>query len=85
MAWHMRRPSTRSGPGSIVTGRNGTEDPIAELEHRDAIRDQALGAAYAAHDLDVPARYEVHLDRKLERTLAMLFRLKELRQSATPA
>ena len=61
------------------------EDPIAELEHRDAIRDQALGAAYAAHDLDVPARYEVHLDRKLERTLAMLFRLKELRQSATPA
>ena len=61
------------------------DDPIAELEHRDAIRDQALGAAYAAHDLDVPARYEVHLDRKLERTLAMLFRLKELRQPATPA
>jgi hypothetical protein len=24
-------------------------------------------------------RYEVHLDRKLERTLAMLLRLKELR------
>jgi hypothetical protein len=37
------------------------EDPIAELENRDAIRDHALGAAYAAHDLDVPARYEVHL------------------------
>jgi hypothetical protein len=55
------------------------------LEHRDAIRDQALGAAYAAHDLDVPARYEIHLDRKLERTLAMLFRLKELRQPAIPA
>jgi hypothetical protein len=62
--------------------RDWYEDPIAELEHRDEIRDQALGAA---HDLDVPARYEVHLDRKLERTLAMLFRLKELRQSATPA
>jgi hypothetical protein len=61
------------------------EDPIADLEHRDAIRDQAIGAAYAAHDLDMPVRYEVHLDRKLERTLAMLFRLKELRQSATPA
>ena len=27
------------------------EDPIAELENRDAIRDQALGAAYAAHNL----------------------------------
>jgi hypothetical protein len=55
------------------------EDPITELENRDAIRDQALGVAYAAQDLDVPARYAVHLDRKLERTLAMLFRLRELR------
>jgi hypothetical protein len=60
------------------------EDSIIELENREAIRDQALGAAYASHDLDVPARYEVHLDRKLERTLAMLFRLKELRRPATP-
>ncbi len=60
------------------------EDPIAELEHRDAIRDHALGAAYAAHDLDVPARYEVHLDRKLERTLAMLIRLRELRPATVP-
>jgi hypothetical protein len=55
------------------------QHPIAELEHRGAIRDQALGAAYADCDLDVPARYEVHLDRKLERTLAMLIRLRELR------
>ena len=61
------------------------EDPIAELEHRDAIRDQALGAAYAMPNLDMPARYEVHLDRKLERTLAMLFRLRELRLSAVAA
>jgi hypothetical protein len=51
------------------------------LQHRDAIRDQALGLAYAADDLDVPARYEVHLDRKLERTLALLIRLRELRRS----
>jgi hypothetical protein len=48
------------------------DDPIAELENRDTIRDQALGAAYAAHDLDAPVRYEVHLDRKLGRVLAML-------------
>jgi hypothetical protein len=61
------------------------EDPIAELEHRDAIRDQALGVAYAAFGLDTPARYEVHLDRKLERTLAMLIRLRELRRPAVPA
>jgi hypothetical protein len=28
------------------------------------------------------ARYEVHLDRKFERLLAMLLRLKDLRQGA---
>jgi hypothetical protein len=61
------------------------EEPIAALEHRDAIRDQAIGAAYTSPDLDVPARYEVHLDRKLERTLAMLFRLRELRRPAAAA
>jgi hypothetical protein len=57
--------------------------PIAELQHRDAIREQALGIAYAADGLEVPARYEIHLDRKLERTLALLIRLRELRQPAT--
>jgi hypothetical protein len=61
------------------------DHPIAELENRSAIRDQALGVAYAAHDLDAPARYEVHLDRKLERTLTILFRLRELRLPAVPA
>ena len=60
------------------------EQPIAELEHRDAIRDQALDMAYAADDLDVPARYEVHLDRKMEQTLAMLIRLRELRRTTVP-
>jgi hypothetical protein len=60
------------------------EDPIVELEHREAIREQALGSAYAAKRLEVTSRYEVHLDRKLERTLAMLVRLRELRQPAEP-
>jgi hypothetical protein len=60
--------------------REWFEGPLLELKHRDAIRDQALGIAYATDDLEVPARYEVHLDRKLERTLAMLIRLRELRQ-----
>jgi hypothetical protein len=57
--------------------------PIAELQHRDVIRDQAFGIAYAAVGLEVPARYEIHLDRKLERTLGMLIRLRELREPAT--
>ncbi len=60
------------------------DDPLAELKHRDAIRDQALGMAYASNDLERPARYEVHLDRKLERTLAMLIRLREFRGAALP-
>ena len=60
------------------------DEPIAELEHRDTIRQQAFGSAYATQRLEVTARYEVHLDRKLERTLAMLFRLRELRRPALP-
>ena len=60
------------------------EGPIAELEHRETIRDHALGAAYAARGLDMLARYEVHLDRKLERTLSTLIRLRELRPPVLP-
>ncbi len=56
--------------------------PITELQHRDVIRDQALGIAYTAEGLEVPVKYEIHLDRKLERTLAMLVKLRELRQAA---
>jgi hypothetical protein len=62
--------------------REWFDQPIVELRHRDAIRDQALGIAYAADALEAPARYEIHLDRKLERTLAMLIRLRELRRPA---
>jgi hypothetical protein len=60
------------------------DGPIAELEHRDAIREQAIGSAYTGQRLEVTARYEVHLDRKLERTLAMLIRLRDLRRPALP-
>lgn len=59
--------------------REWYDEPIRELRHREVIRDQALGIAYATDGLDVSARYEVHLDRKLERTLAMLVRLREFR------
>jgi hypothetical protein len=61
------------------------DEPINELEHRAAIQDQALGAAYAAPRWDMVTRYEVHLDRKLERTLALLIRLREFRQTTVPA
>jgi hypothetical protein len=75
----------RWGPGIRRHWEEWYDDPIAELEHRDAIREQAIGAAYSTQRLEVTARYEVHLDRKLERTLAMLFRLRELRRPAAAA
>jgi len=54
-----------------------------ELANRPLIREQAFGDALDPDKLDRLGRYEVHLDRKLERMLAMLLRLKDLRQSST--
>jgi hypothetical protein len=51
-----------------------------ELANRPLIREQAFGEALDPYKLDRLGRYEVHLDRKLERMLAMLLRLKDLRQ-----
>ena len=50
-----------------------------ELQYRPLIRDQAFGEAVDPNRLERLARYEVHLDRKLERTVAMLLKLQELR------
>ncbi|MBV8894164.1 MAG: hypothetical protein JO266_19700 [Acidobacteria bacterium] len=50
-----------------------------ELEYRPLIREQAFGEAVNPDQLERFARYEVHLDRKLERTIAMLLKLRELR------
>jgi hypothetical protein len=56
-----------------------------ELDHRPLIRAQAFGEAVDPHRLERLARYEVHLDRKLERTLAMLLKLQDLRRAANPS
>jgi hypothetical protein len=56
-----------------------------ELANRHLIREQAFGEALDPDKLERLGRYEVHLDRKLERTLAMLPRLKELRGAAETA
>ncbi len=50
-----------------------------ELDNRPLIRAQAIGEAFYPHELDRLARYEIHLDRKFEKTLAMLLKLKDLR------
>jgi hypothetical protein len=53
-----------------------------ELTNRPLIREQAFGESLDPDKLERLARYEVHLDRKLERMLAMLLRLKDLRADA---
>lgn len=50
-----------------------------EARHHDAIKAQALGEGLQVHRLEKLNRYETHLDRKFERTLAMLVKLKQLR------
>jgi hypothetical protein len=51
-----------------------------ELTNRPLIREQAFGEAVDADKLERLGRYEVHLDRKLEKMLGMLYRLKDLRR-----
>ena len=55
-----------------------------ELANRPIIRGQVFGESLDPDKLERLGRYEVHLDRKLERMLAMLIRLKDLRQGRTP-
>jgi hypothetical protein len=52
-----------------------------ELANRPLIREQAFGEALDPGKLDQLGRYEIHLDRKLERMLAMLLRLRDLRRA----
>jgi hypothetical protein len=53
-----------------------------EIDNRPLIRAQAFGDAVAPGRLERLARYEIHLDRKLERTVAMLLKLREIRKTA---
>jgi hypothetical protein len=54
---------------------------LENLENRPLIREQVLGETFDVESLERLSRYEVHLDRKLERTLTMLLRLQALRRS----
>ena len=56
------------------------ENRKKQLANRPLIREQAFGEALDPDRLERLSRYEVHLDRKLERMLTMLLRLKDLRQ-----
>lgn len=50
-----------------------------QARYTPAIQVQTLGEGLQAHRLEKLNRYETHLDRKFERTLAMLLKLRELR------
>jgi len=52
---------------------------VMEAQFTPAIKAQTLGEGLRAHLLEKLNRYETHLDRKFERTLAMLLKLKDLR------
>lgn len=52
---------------------------IAEIRHHEAIKRQVIGEGVNVPIMENLNRYETHLDRKFERTLAMLIKLKDLR------
>lgn len=53
-----------------------------ETQHHFAIKNQAIGEGIRPAYLQNLCRYETHLDRKFERTLAMLIKLKAMRGGA---
>lgn len=74
-------PATAEGLAEFI--RDSLE-PICyrmarEARFTPAIKAQTLGEGLRAHLMEKLNRYETHLDRKFERTLAMLLKLKELR------
>ena len=50
-----------------------------EARYHEDIKNQALGQGLVAYKFQQLSRYETHLDRKFERTLGMLIKLKEMR------
>lgn len=54
---------------------------VQEARFAPAIKAQTLGEGLQAHRLEKLSRYETHLDRKFERTLAMILKLKDLRSA----
>jgi hypothetical protein len=74
-------PATAEGLAEFI---RETLEPICyrmerEVRFTPAIKAQILGEGLQAHRLQSLNRYETHLDRKFERALAMLLKLKSLR------
>ena len=81
---HVDNESHIADAAGLARFINETLYPICisiekEARHHHAIKAQALGEGLQAYKLESLGRYETHLDRKFERTLAMLLKMKELR------
>ena len=61
------------------------DEERGRLEAMPAVRAQALGDALDPEKLFSLGRYEVHLERKFERTLSTLIRLQDLRRTKIAA
>lgn len=69
---------------SLAAFLQDTFAPVLEgwekmTRYRPAIKAQVLGDGLQAHKLEPLSRYETTLDRKFERTLAILIKMKEIR------
>jgi hypothetical protein len=81
---HVEEESHSATAEGLAEFIRETLEPICYRMEREArftpaIKAQTLGEGLQAHRLEKLNRYETHLDRKFERTLAMLLKLKELR------
>ncbi len=63
----------------VLPWLHGSENALV---HYHDIRNQAFGESLDPVKFNELGRWEAHLDRKLERTLAMLVKLRELRPAA---
>jgi hypothetical protein len=77
----MRSYSLARPRRTISVGVRRPQLPASPFQNRPLVQAQAFGESFDPDRLEVLARYEVHLDRKLERTLTMLLGLQDIRQS----
>ncbi len=82
----MRYSRERYGETVQYVERFLEEEAAAKLQRdrsllwsTDILRQQVIGSAMSNMPMDPIAKYEAHLDRKFERTLAMLLKLKAVR------
>jgi hypothetical protein len=96
LAREARRELTKNGSANWIFQRSICGMPPSKLVFNPWIcscsasaitrlREQAFAESLIPFKLEKLSRYEVFLDRKLERMLAMLVRLKELRTTKAEA